>query len=403
MSADGPGLRVVSGMRPTGRLHLGHYHGALRNWTELQHRHECYFFVADWHALTTHYEDAGRIPEHAWDMLVDWLACGLSPNAAVLFLQSQVRAHAELHLLLSMATPISWLERVPSYKDMRAQSDRDLSTYGFLGYPLLQAADVLAYRAQLVPVGEDQAAHVELIREVARRFNHIYGAEEGFPARAEELIDKLGAKFAKSFRECRRKFRERGEYQQLEVAQELLNNQPGLPARDRERLRGYLEGDCRMILPEPQELLTPAARVPGTDGRKMSKSYGNALELRDEPDVLRKKLQGMTTDPARRRRNDPGDPEKCPVWDLHRLHSDESVRAWAEQGCRSAGIGCTDCKARLLDGLREELRPIQERARTYLADRAELQAVLYAGCERAREAAQDTLEEVRDSMGLRYA
>lgn len=398
----GSGMRVVSGMRPTGRLHLGHYHGALRNWVEMQHHHECFFFVADWHALTTHYEDPGQIPEHTFDMVADWLACGLSSTASVLFVQSRVPEHAELHLLLSMSTPLSWLERVPSYKDVRSQSDRDLSTYGFLGYPLLQAADVLAYKAQLVPVGEDQAAHVELIREVARRFNHLYGREDDFVGRAEALLNRLDPKFAQSFRAGRRRFQEEGKQQALEVVRELLQNQQNISMRDRARLDGYLEGENRMILPEPQELLTPAPRVPGTDGRKMSKSYGNALELRDETDELRRKLRGMMTDPARKRRTDPGDPEKCPVWDLHKLYSDESTCSWAAEGCRSAGIGCTDCKDRLLGALDADLQPIRERAQSYISDRAELSTILHAGCERAREIAHDTLEEVRDSMGLGY-
>ncbi len=401
MSGDLPSnSRVVSGMRPTGRLHLGHYHGVIQNWTELQHQHECFFFVADWHALTTHYEETQPISEHVFDMVVDWLACGLSPGACVLFVQSRVPEHAELHLLLSMITPLSWLERVPSYKDTQEQSDRDLSTYGFLGYPLLQAADILIYKARAVPVGEDQRAHIEFTREVARRFNHLYGSEPDFAKHAERALERLNKTEARLYRQWRREFQEQGNIESLGAARELLRSMQNLPIGELERLDGYLEGECRVILPEPQEYLTKAAKVPGLDGRKMSKSYQNTIELREEPDTLKRKLMGMMTDPARKRRTDPGDPEKCPVWDLHQIYSDEDTRTWVQQGCRSADIGCIDCKGRVLERLVEELRPIREDARKYLSDKASVMDMIHEGCEAARDAARDTLEDVSAAMRL---
>ena len=404
MESDIPaGQRVVSGMRPTGRLHLGHYHGVIKNWVKLQHSQECFFFVADWHALTTHYSETDGLEDHVWEMVVDWLACGVSPGASTLFVQSQVPEHAELHLLLSMFTPLSWLERVPSYKEMQEQTDRDLATYGFLGYPLLQAADILMYKAQLVPVGEDQAAHVEFTREVARRFNHLYGQEEGFAKRAESLVDRLGRNEARLYREYRRRFQEQGDSQALEVAREMLRGQQSISLGDLQRLDGYLEGEWRMILPEPAEYLTTAPKVPGVDGRKMSKSYNNTLGLREEPDLIQKKLMGMMTDPARKRRSDPGDPEKCPVWDLHKIYSDPETLGWVEEGCRSAGIGCTDCKRRLLDAMVAELDPIRASAAEYLSDRAGVNALIHEGCEAARDVARDTLEDVSEAMGLDYA
>lgn len=403
MAADlQAGQRVVSGMRPTGRLHLGHYHGVLKNWVEMQHAHECFFFVADWHALTTHYDETGELQEHVWEMVVDWLACGVSPGASTLFVQSQVPEHAELHLLLSMVTPLSWLERVPSYKEMQEQTARDLATYGFLGYPLLQAADILMYKAQLVPVGEDQAAHVEFTREVARRFNNLYGREEDFATRAEVLIDRLGRNEARLYRKCRKRFQEEGDLRSLEVARVMLRGQQSMPLSDLERLDGYLEGTCRMILPEPKEHLAPAPKLSGLDGRKMSKSYGNTLGLREAPDAIRKKVMGMMTDPARQRRTDPGDPEKCPVWDLHRIYSDAAVRDWVQDGCRSAGIGCTDCKKKLLEPMLAELQPIREAAADYLDDRPGVTGMIRESCEAAREVARGTLEDIRDAMGLDY-
>ena len=395
--------RVLSGMRPTGRLHLGHYHGVLKNWVQLQQEYECFFFVADWHALTTHYEEPGIIEEHVWDMVVDWLAAGVDPQTATLFIQSRVPQHAELHLLLSMVTPLSWLERVPTYKDQQLRlKDKDLSTYGFLGYPLLQAADILIYRAGRVPVGEDQVVHVELTREIARRFNHLYGREPGYEQKAEAAIKKMGKKTAKLYRELRTAYVEQGDHEALAKAREVLDNQQNISLGDKERLFGYLEGGGRIILPEPQALLTPSARMPGLDGQKMSKSYHNTIALRDPPEQVEKALRTMPTDPARVRRDDPGDPGKCPVWPFHEVYSDSDTRAWVEQGCRSAGIGCLECKQPVIEAVLKELGPIQERAREFAQDPTLVRNILAQGCQRARETAEDTMEEVREAMGLEY-
>ncbi|MCK7579034.1 MAG: tryptophan--tRNA ligase [Chromatiales bacterium] len=393
--------RVLSGMRPTGRLHLGHYHGVLKNWLELQHEYECFFFVADWHALTTHYDDPTKIPESTRDMVIDWLAAGINPGSATLFVQSRVPEHAELHLLLSMITPLGWLERVPSYKDQQEKlKERDLATYGFLGYPLLQSADILIYKAGQVPVGEDQVAHVELTREVARRFNHIFGREPDFEVKAEEAKKKMGKKNAKLFDELRRRYQEQGDQEALDVARALLEGQGNITLSDRERLFGYLEGGGRIILPEPQALLTKASKMPGLDGQKMSKSYDNTIALRDSPAEVEKALRTMPTDPARVRRTDPGDPEKCPVWQFHQVYSDSSVHEWVQQGCRSAGIGCLECKQPIIDAVLAELTPIQERAREYEAQPDLVRSILNEGCEKARDVARETMEEVRHAMSL---
>ncbi len=393
--------RVISGMRPTGRLHLGHYHGVLKNWLELQHEHECFFFVADWHALTTHYEDPSLIPEHVWDMVVDWLAAGINPNSATLFVQSRVPEHAELYLLLAMIAPLGWLERVPSYKDQQEKlKEKDLATYGFLGYPLLQSADILIYRGGQVPVGEDQVAHVELTREIARRFNHIYGREPGFEELAEQARKKMGKKNAKLFGKLRKKYREQGDQEALEVAHALLDGQANLTMSDRERLFGYLEGEGRVILPEPRVLLTKASRMPGLDGQKMSKSYDNAIALRDDPAQVEQSLRTMPTDTRRVRRTDPGDPERCPVWQLHRIYSDEEIKSWVREGCRTAGIGCLDCKQPVIDAVLGELRPIQERAHELEQQPDLIRNLINDGCETARDVARETMEEVRHAMSL---
>ncbi len=298
--------RVVSGMRPTGAMHLGHYHGALKNWVRLQSEHPCLFFVADWHALTTHYDDPSIIETSTWEMVIDWLAAGIDPSQATIFIQSKVPEHAELHLLLSMSTPLGWLERVPTYKDQQEKlADRDLATYGFLGYPLLQAADVLIYRASMVPVGEDQVPHIEMMREIARRFNHLYGREKDFEQKAQEAVKKLGAKRAKLYSELRAEYQEQGKEDALEQAKAMLDDAQNLSMIDRERLFGYLEGSRKLILVEPQALLTEASRLPGLDGNKMSKSYGNTIALRDDRDTVTKKVRTMPTDPARVRRTDP--------------------------------------------------------------------------------------------------
>ena len=391
-------------MRPTGALHLGHYHGVLKNWTKLQHEHECYFFVADWHALTTHYEESHIIQDSVWEMVIDWLAVGVNPGSATLFIQSKVPEHAELHVLLSMMTPLSWLERVPSYKDQQLKlKERDLGTYGFLGYPLLQSADILMYKAGLVPVGEDQVAHVELTREVARRFNHIYGREADFEDKAEAAVKKMGKKNAKIYKELRKSYQEKGDIEALAKGKALLETQQNITHGDKERLFGYLEGSGRIILPEPDSLLTPASKMFGLDGQKMSKSYGNTIALREDPEVVEKKLRTMPTDPARVRKTDPGEPEKCPVWNLHQVYSDEETKAWVAEGCRTAGIGCIECKGPIIDAVKAELAPIHERAKEFEADHDLVRSVINEGCERARDVARQTITEVRQVMGLEYS
>lgn len=396
--------RVVSGMRPTGALHLGHYHGALKNWVRLQSEYPCYYFVADWHALTTHYDAPEVIGEHAWDMVIDWLACGVDPSQTTLFIQSRVPQHAELHLLLSMITPLGWLERVPTYKDQQEKlSDKDLSTYGFLGYPLLQSADILIYRANRVPVGEDQVPHIEFTREIARRFNHVYGREPGFEAKAEAAVKKLGAKRAKIYRELRTKFQEQGDTAAVESARALLEATQNLSLGDRERLFGYLEGGGKMILTEPQALLTKASKMPGIDGQKMSKSYNNTISLREDEASIVKKIRTMPTDPARIKRSDAGDPEKCPVWQLHQVYSDEPRKLWVQEGCRSAGIGCLECKQPVIDSVLAELAPIRVRAQRYVEDPALVKSIIADGCEKAQQLAEETMREVRAVMGLKYA
>ncbi|MEY4625014.1 MAG: hypothetical protein RL061_539 [Pseudomonadota bacterium] len=396
--------RVLSGMRPTGALHLGHYHGVLKNWVKLQAEYPCYFFVADWHALTTHYETSDIIEQSVWDMVIDWLAAGIDPTQATLFIQSKVPEHAELFLLLSMGTPLGWLERVPTYKDqIEKLKEKDLQTYGFLGYPLLQAADILIYRAQHVPVGEDQIPHVEMTREVARRFNHLYGREPGFEEKALEAAKKLGSKRTKLYLELRTEYQEKGHEEALEQARAVLADAQSLSMGDRERLFGYLEGSRKIILPEPQALLTKESKMPGLDGQKMSKSYGNTIALREDAASVEKKVRTMPTDPARVRKTDPGDPARCPVWQLHEVYSDDDTRAWAEKGCKSAGIGCIECKQPVIDGILREQQPMMERAQTYLDDPSLLRAIIADGCDKARKSAQETMRDVREAMGLDYS
>ncbi|MGD0567265.1 MAG: tryptophan--tRNA ligase [Candidatus Sulfotelmatobacter sp.] len=329
--------RVLSGMRSTGKLHLGNYVGALDNWVRMQDEYECFFCVVDWHALTTDYADTSRVKENSVEVALDWLAAGLDPEKSVIFIQSHVPAHAELHLLLSMITPLGWLERVPTYKEQRENiKDKDLGTYGFLGYPVLQSADILMYKADTVPVGEDQVAHVELTREIVRRFNGFYG--------------------------------QRGD-----------------------------------VFPEPQVLLTKSPKLPGTDGRKMSKSYGNAILLTDPEPVVRQKLKTMVTDPARVRRTDPGNPDVCPVGDLHKIFSDRATMEKVNAGCRSAGIGCIECKSWAADALVQLLSPMQERRRKFEENPRLAWDILEAGSERARKVAATTMDEVRDAMGMSRA
>ncbi len=395
--------RVLSGMRPTGRLHLGHYHGVLKNWLHLQNEYQCLFFVADWHALTTHYDSPQAIEDNGRDMVIDWLAAGVDPAQATLFVQSRVIEHAELHLLLSMMTPLGWLERVPTYKDQQEKlSEKDLSTYGFLGYPLLQSADILIYRANLVPVGEDQVPHIEFTREICRRFNHLYGREPGFEDKARAAVKKLGSKKARLYEECRTAYQEKGDDEALESAQALLNDAQNLSMNDRERLFGYLEGSGKMILAEPEALLTAASKMPGLDGQKMSKSYNNTIALREDPDMVTKKIRTMPTDPARVRRTDPGNPANCPVWQFHLVYSDDSVRQWATAGCTSAGIGCLECKQPVIDAVLAELAPIRERAQFYEENPDQVRNILADGSEKAQELARDTMRDVRESMGLTF-
>jgi tryptophanyl-tRNA synthetase len=390
-------------MRPTGRLHLGHYHGVLKNWVELQHEYQCFFFVADWHALTTHYDDPSMVPQSTRDMVIDWLAAGVNPEEATLFVQSHVPEHAELHLLLSMITPLGWLERVPTYKDQQEKlKEKDLSTYGFLGYPLLQSADILVYRAGMVPVGEDQVVHIELTREVARRFNHIYGREPGFEEKAEQAVKKMGKKNAKAYNNYRRAFQEKGDGEALAAARTLLESQQNIGTADRDRLFGYLEGGGKVILPEPQALLTKASKMPGLDGQKMSKSYGNTIPLDARPEDVEKQMRTMPTDPARVRRTDPGNPAVCPVWQFHEVYSDQGTKDWVQEGCRSAGIGRIDCKQPVIDAVLAELRPMQERGKEYAEKPQLVRDIIDEGCERARIVAGETMHEVRQAMSLIY-
>jgi len=395
--------RVLSGMRPTGALHLGHYHGVLKNWVRLQSEYPCLFFVADWHALTTDYEKPGALQEVGAEMAIDWLASGVDPSQATIFVQSLVPEHAELHLLLSMMTPLGWLERVPTYKDQQEKlADKDLSTYGFLGYPLLQAADILIYRARYVPVGEDQVPHIEFTRELARRFNHLYGREPGFEDKAKAAVKKMGSKKARLFNDLRTRFLESGDAEALKRAQALLDEQQNMPRGDRERLYGWLEGSGKKILVEAEALLTEASKLTGLDGQKMSKSYGNAIGLREDPDSVAKKIRTMPTDPARVKRSDPGTPEKCPVWSMHLVYSDEQRKAWVQKGCTSAGIGCLECKQPVVDSVLAELAPIRERAQAYLDDPTLVKNILADGCDKARKLAGETMRDVREAMGLSY-
>ena len=395
--------RVLSGMRPTGELHLGNYHGALKNWTELQYQYQCYFFVADLHALTTAYDDVSKLEDNVWNMVIDWLAAGVNPSVSTIFIQSRVPEHSELQLMLSMMTPLSWLERVPTYKDQQEQmKDKDLAMFGFLGYPLLQAADILLYKASFVPVGEDQVAHVEITREVARRFNHLYGRESDFETKVEKAVKSLGSKNSTQYRLWRKTYQEQGDASALEKAKTLLENNARLTIADRERLLGYLEGTGRSILVEPEALLTSTPKVPGLDGRKMSKSYGNTIGLREDPDSVAKKLKVMQTDPARVRRTDPGDPDKCPVFDLHKIYSDAQTLTWVQEGCRSAAIGCLDCKKKLSDRVVAEVQTIRQRAQEFEENRELVRGIVAEGCEKARDLARQTLDEVRQAMGMNY-
>ena len=399
--------RVLSGMRPTGALHLGHYHGALKNWVRLQDDYECFYFVADWHALTTHYEDRAVIEKSVYDMVIDWIAAGLDPERCTIFIQSRLPEHAELFTLLAMGTPLGWLERVPTYKDqIEKLKDRDLATYGFLGYPLLQAADILIYKAAFVPVGEDQASHVELTREVARRFNHLYGRSPQFDAQAALALAKLSKDDARYLEKQRKAFGETGAAEALAKGDALLNKAAasiaGWSANDSELLAGHLRGSGKTILTEPRALHTEVTKLPGLDGAKMSKSYGNTIAMREEPAEVARKIRRMPTDPQRVRRSDKGDPQRCPVWQLHQVYSDASTKAWAHAGCTSAGIGCLECKQPVIDAILREQQPWRERAAPYLSDPTKVHRIVEAGTERARIVARETMRDVRSAVGLNY-
>jgi tryptophanyl-tRNA synthetase len=399
--------RVLSGMRPTGAMHLGHYHGALKNWVRLQHEHDCFFFVADWHALTTHYEEREVMERYVYEMVTDWLAAGLDPDKCTIFIQSRLPEHAELFTLLAMGTPLGWLERVPTYKDqMEKLKDRDLATYGFLGYPLLQAADILIYKANHVPVGEDQSSHVELTREVARRFNSLYGRASDFEAQVAAALAKLPKDDARYFDKQRKAFGETGSAEALAKGEGMIAkaaaNVAGWTSDDGELLHGHLKGSGKTILTEPQALHTEVLRLPGTDGVKMSKSYGNAVLMREAPAEVSKKIRGMVTDPARARRTDPGDPEKCPVWQFHKVYSDQATKDWVVKGCTTAGIGCLECKQPVIDAIVAEQQPWRERAEAYLADPKKVHWIVEMGTERARTVARQTMKDVRGAMGLDY-
>jgi tryptophanyl-tRNA synthetase len=395
--------RVLSGMRPTGRLHLGHYHGVLKNWVRMQQDYECFYFVADWHALTTHYDTPETMNAHVWEMVIDWLAAGVDPEQATLFIQSRIPEHAELHLLLSMVTPLGWLERVPSFKDQQQKlREKDLATYGFLGYPLLQSADILIYRAAHVPVGEDQVPHVELTREIARRFNHFFGRGPEFELSVNQALKQIGKKAAKSFNQLRQAYNEKGDREALGRGIALVESQQNINQQQKEQLSGYLEGRGTSILPEPDALLTEAAKMPGLDGQKMSKSYDNIIALRDDPKRVEQSIRVMPTDPARVRLTDPGDPEKCPVWQLHLVYSDSDIQQWACTGCKAASFGCLECKKPLIASVLEEQQEIRDRARPYEENPEKVKEVIHSGCQKAREVAVETMEIVRDVVGTVY-
>jgi tryptophanyl-tRNA synthetase len=394
-------------MRPTGALHLGHYHGALKNWVRLQDEYECFYFVADWHALTTHYEERGVMERYVYDMVIDWIAAGLDPERCTIFIQSRLPEHAELFTLLAMGTPLGWLERVPTYKDQIDKlKDRDLATYGFLGYPLLQAADILIYKAAYVPVGEDQSSHVELTREVARRFNNLYGRATDFEAQVTAAMAKLSKDDARYFEKQRKTFGETGAAEALAKGEAIVSKSAaavaGWTADDTELLLGHLKGAGKSILTEPQALHTEVTKLPGLDGAKMSKSYGNAVLMRDSTEDVTKKVRGMTTDPARVRRTDPGTPEKCPVWQFHQVYSDAPTKAWVVKGCTTAGIGCLDCKQPVIDAIVKEQQPWRERAERYLSNPKQVHWIVEMGTERARTVARQTMKEVRSAMGISY-
>ena len=398
--------RVLSGMRPTGRLHLGHFFGALSNWLKLQEEYECFFFVADWHALTTHYEDTSSIAENTLQVAMDWLAVGLDPAKSTLFVQSSILEHAELHVLLSMITPLSWLERVPTYKEqIENLKDRDLGTYGFLGYPLLQSADIVIYDADFVPVGEDQVPHVELTREVARHFNYIY-RPDALRIRPEFYADQKAilkvAGLMSTGSSMRSRFvqiansRDRSEFEG--TLRRMVADRAGWELFREQTARTGKYFDYQPALWEPDHLLTETPRLPGTDGRRMAKSYGNAIWLSDAPDEVRTKVRNMMTDPQRQRRTDPGRPEICPVFAYHKLFSLPETIGKVERDCRSAAIGCVDCKKLMAENLVTWIEPVQARRKEFEAHPRQVWDILDAGGKKAQAAARRTMKRVRNAI-----
>lgn len=395
--------RVLSGMRPTGALHLGHYHGALKNWVRLQSEMECFYFVADWHALTTHYENPEVIEASVYEMVIDWLATGIDPEQCTLFLQSRLPEHAELFTLLAMGTPLSWLERVPTYKDQQQQlKDKDLATFGFLGYPLLQAADILIYKAHYVPVGEDQASHVELTREAARRFNELYGRRRTDEAKISAILESLPKDDARYIKSMSKKRTEQGDDTVLAKLPGVLTKFETMSAGDKALLTSFVSGKGKVVLIEPDVLLTASSKLPGLDGRKMSKSYGNAIGIREDAASITKKVREMPTDPARVKRTDKGDPAKCPVWQFHLVYSDDTRKKWVTEGCTTAGIGCIECKKTVSDAILTEQQPMLARAKPYVDRPQWVREIIDAGCQRAQLVARSTMNEVKQAMGLNY-
>lgn len=392
-------LKVLSGMRPTGALHLGHYHGVLKNWLQLQEQYQCYFFIADWHALTTHYEDHLDLEKMSIELMIDFLSVGMNPDKATFFIQSHVKEHAELALLLSMTTPLSWLERVPSYKDLQQSlCERNLLNVGFLYYPLLQAADILAYKADIVPVGEDQVAHIELAREIARRFNDTYGKPNDFLDLANHCISQINHNKKSQFVSLRKEYLENGNSEALNNAKLLIDEQD-LSDKQKQILRGYLENQGQMILNSPKSMLTETCKLPGLDGQKMSKSYNNTIFLREKEDDVSMKIRKMKTDPARVRKTDAGDPKKCPVFDFHKVYSSKETQQYVTKGCTNATIGCLECKSPLIDSINSELSNFRK-TRNEFNDNKQILDILKIGAEKARDEASKTLKEVKSAIKI---
>ena len=396
--------RVFSAMRPISRLHLGHYHGALKNWIKLQYEHDCFFMIADLHALTTNYANTKDIEKSIHNMVIDWLACGVDPSQSAIFIQSQVPQHAQMHLLLSMITPLSWLERELLDKEQHIDklSFIDQDSYGVLGYPLLQCADILLYATRFVPITEDQVSRIELTREIARRFNHIYGRELGFEEKARVAMKKLGSKKAELYEGLLTAYQQEGDDEALDKARYLLADAVNLSLRERERLFAFLENKSKVILKEPLELISDSTLLAGLDGQKMSKSTNNTILLREDINSITKKIRSMPTDPARVRRLDSGNPEKCPVWQLHKVYADVTTKKWVQHGCVSASIGCLDCKGPLIENIYAEQLQFFERAKPFQNDYNLITNILADGAEKAAEIAEETLLEVKDAMNINY-